>query len=137
MEISARLYHCARCHCQVIICRYCDRGNIYCGSKCSSAARTESLRSANQRYQKTSQGKRMNAERQRRHREKKKEKTKIVTDQGSNENAEESSSVPQDVECELRCCFCKKRVSALLRSGFLRYGAWDKRISTGALAQGP
>ena len=30
MDPSARLYHCARCHCQVILCRRCDRGQVYC-----------------------------------------------------------------------------------------------------------
>jgi hypothetical protein len=29
MESSARLFTCARCRAQVLICRRCDRGNIY------------------------------------------------------------------------------------------------------------
>ena len=29
MESTARLYQCMFCHVQVIICRKCDRGNIY------------------------------------------------------------------------------------------------------------
>ena len=137
MEMTARLYHCVRCHGQVVICSLCDRGNIYCDSKCSAVARKASLRSANQRYQKTHKGKRMNAGRQRRHREKKKEKTKKVTDQGSPENTDESSSSTQDAKCQFRCHFCKKGVSVFLRSDFLRYGSRGQRIFTGALPQGP
>jgi len=30
MSLSARLYHCQRCHTQVIICSRCDRGQRYC-----------------------------------------------------------------------------------------------------------
>jgi len=29
MRLSARLFFCARCHGQVILCRACDRGRIY------------------------------------------------------------------------------------------------------------
>jgi hypothetical protein len=31
METDARLFNCARCHRQVVICSRCDRGNLYCG----------------------------------------------------------------------------------------------------------
>ncbi|MDA9983435.1 hypothetical protein N9H39_12115 [Gammaproteobacteria bacterium] len=39
MENSARVYNCAGCRYQVVICRRCDRGNIYCGARCSRSAR--------------------------------------------------------------------------------------------------
>jgi len=29
MQSSARLFNCARCRRQVVICSHCDRGNIY------------------------------------------------------------------------------------------------------------
>ena len=44
MQSSARLFNCARCRCQVVICSHCDRGNIYCGKRCSQTARRQSRR---------------------------------------------------------------------------------------------
>ncbi len=68
MEITARLFNCARCRCQVAICNRCDRGNIYCSPRCSQRARYESQRAAGRRYQNTFQGRLTHAERQRRYR---------------------------------------------------------------------
>ncbi len=68
MSLSARLFHCARCHGQVILCRGCDRGNIYCGKGCAQAARRDSLQRAGARYRRTRRGRLNNAERQRRYR---------------------------------------------------------------------
>jgi len=50
MEPFARLYQCARCHHQVVICSECDRGNLYCAGGCARAARTGSLRAAGRRF---------------------------------------------------------------------------------------
>lgn len=68
MRLSARLFHCARCHCQVILCRACDRGHVYCGQDCAQAARHASLQRAGARYRCTRRGRLNNAERQRRFR---------------------------------------------------------------------
>jgi hypothetical protein len=68
MENTARLFNCARCHCQVVICSHCDRGNIYCGRRCAEHARKTSSRSAGKRYQRTYRGRIKHAERQRRYR---------------------------------------------------------------------
>ena len=64
MENSARLYHCSRCRRRVIICRACDRGQIYCPGPCAGLARATSLRAAAQRYRQTRQGKLRQALRQ-------------------------------------------------------------------------
>ncbi len=80
MENCARLYHCARCHCQVVICRHCDRGNIYCTQGCAQLARSESQRAAGQRYQSSLPGRHQHADRQRRYRQRVNDK---VTHQGS------------------------------------------------------
>lgn len=69
MQSSAHLFNCARCRCQVAICSHCDQGNIYCGKRCSQAARRQSLREASKRYQKTRRGRFAHAERQRRYRQ--------------------------------------------------------------------
>jgi len=80
MACSARVYLCARCRCQVLICSHCDRGQRYCAGGCAGAARRESLQGAGQRYQGSRRGRHRHAERQRRYRQRQREK---VTHQGS------------------------------------------------------
>ena len=48
---SARLFLCAGCRLEVLICSRCDRGNIYCGKGCASEARRIAQRAAQRRYQ--------------------------------------------------------------------------------------
>ena len=59
---------CVRCRRQVLICSRCDRGQQYCGARCSGLARRESLRAAGRRYQHSRRGRHCHAERQRRYR---------------------------------------------------------------------
>jgi len=68
MDPSARLFHCARCHCQVILCRRCDRGHVYCANGCARQARKASVQRAGARYRATRRGRLNNALRQRRFR---------------------------------------------------------------------
>lgn len=89
MKIEARSYHCELCHKQVIICTYCDRGNVYC-ELCVRVARQKRQRQANRKYQKTLKGRTNNATRQSRLRLKNRQKgterstkEKKVTDRGS------------------------------------------------------
>ena len=65
---DARLFLCARCRRQVLICSVCDRGQQYCGARCSGLARDDSLRAAGRRYQQSRRGRHCHAERQRRYR---------------------------------------------------------------------
>ena len=120
MENTARLYNCARCHCQAIICSYCDRGNIYCSESCTQAARKESLRAAGKRYQRTRNGRSKHAERQRQYRS----SCKKVTHQGSpgspsNDPLPPRSETPASVattEIEgVHCHFCGRLCSDFLR----------------------
>jgi hypothetical protein len=46
----AWLFLCGRWRAQVLICSHCDRGQIYCGKRCTRAARRNSLRAAGRRY---------------------------------------------------------------------------------------
>jgi hypothetical protein len=69
MDRPARLYLCARCRVQVILCSRCDRGNRYCGRACWRQARTEARRQAAQRYQKSRRGRICHAQRSRRWRQ--------------------------------------------------------------------
>lgn len=72
---TARLYNCARCHSQVVICRHCDNGNVYCQS-CAPVAELESHRRADAKYQQTERGRKNHKARQQRYLEK-------MTDKGS------------------------------------------------------
>ena len=51
MARSARLFLCARCRDQVLLCSHCDRGQLYCSRACSFARRHERRRETAQRYQ--------------------------------------------------------------------------------------
>jgi hypothetical protein len=58
MARSARLFLCARCRDQVLLCSHCDRGQLYCSAACSIAGRRERRRQTARRYQ-NSQGGRL------------------------------------------------------------------------------
>ena len=69
MGNAARLFTCASCRRQVVLCRRCDHGNIYCSRNCSGRARRRSMRLAGRRYQDSRRGRHKHAERQRCYRE--------------------------------------------------------------------
>lgn len=66
---SARLFLCARCRAQVVLCSHCDRGNWYCGRACSRQAREASRRQAGRRYQASLPGRVAHARRMQRWRQ--------------------------------------------------------------------
>ena len=68
MPDTGRLYTCARCRAQVVVCRACDRGQIYCFDGCAPLARGERQREAARRYQASRRGRFAHAERSRRYR---------------------------------------------------------------------
>ena len=67
---SGRLFVCAWCGCEVVVCSCCDRGRLYCGVDCAGQARRQTLRGATQRCQQTRRGRRMHAARMVRYRAK-------------------------------------------------------------------
>ena len=79
MQKTGRLFLCARCRVQVLICSVCDRGQIYCCGACSEFARHASICEAGRRYQRTRKGRFASAESSRRYRSRQKK----VTHQGS------------------------------------------------------
>jgi hypothetical protein len=100
MLAFARLYHCSRCHAQVIICQNCDHGNRYCFGGCAELARQVSLKRASKKYFATRQGRIKNAARQQACRDRKKQ---IVTHQGSQQTPSHDvlENIPQPPEkCE-------------------------------------
>ena len=129
MQSSARLFNCARCRCQVVICSHCDRGNVYCGKRCAQAARCQSRREAGRRYQETRRGRFAHAERQRRYRQRRRAK---VTHQGSppllpdetlpaesEPSARRSDFLAADCIDAIRCHLCGRVCSDFVRPSFL------------------
>jgi hypothetical protein len=77
LDHPARLFVCARCRAQVLLCSRCDRGQRYCGPACSRAARQESQREAARRYQVSRAGRMAHAERARRWRQRCRERERV------------------------------------------------------------
>ena len=141
MSNTARLFTCARCRCQVVICSRCDRGNIYCGPQCSHEARRASVNAAGRRYQGTRRGRHTHAARQRRYRSRREK----VTHQGSPCPAPSASlatdsegsvgwsaPVVKEEDACFRCSFCGGRCSAFVRQDFLhRRRPYESRPSAG------
>jgi hypothetical protein len=153
----ARLFVCARCHAQVLLCSRCDRGQRYCGRVCSRAARSESRRDAAERYQRSRAGRIAHAARSRRWRQRQREVARIacsgdvvdsavinfVTHQGSpitaldaplplNEQAAEVCVVAKPTPiAPARCRRCAAALSPWARLGFLRHARgmrWPVRV---------
>ena len=61
--LSGRLFLCAGCRHQVIVCSCCDRGQIYCAGNCARQARRRTVQMAGRRYQASHRGRRMHAAR--------------------------------------------------------------------------
>jgi hypothetical protein len=138
MESTGRMFLCAACRVQVVLCRRCDRGQIYCGRDCSSRARGDAQRAAGRRYQASRPGRFAHAERARRYRA----RCKIVTHQGSVDAqagallAAQATVSPQDAAPEvqtspdtpsMRCTRCGAPCAAAVRLGFLRHPTSARR----------
>jgi hypothetical protein len=67
-EVICRMFLCTRCRTQVLVCRRCDRDQIYCMGDCARDVRREGQREARRRYQATPHGRATHAERNRRYR---------------------------------------------------------------------
>lgn len=82
-EQTGRLYLCARCHAQVLVCSPCDRGQRYCASGCAGITRLNRQREAGQRYQQSRAGRHKHAARMRQWRKRRAAAAKIVTHRSS------------------------------------------------------
>jgi hypothetical protein len=103
----ARLFVCARCRAQVLLCSHCDRGQRYCGRACSRTARQGSQREAARRYQRSRGGRMAHAARSRRWRMRQRSReqpapstldTNNVTHQGSQVPGGDASLAPCERE---------------------------------------
>lgn len=111
-----RMFLCAGCRVQVLICRRCDRGNIYCSAECRNKCRTKYRREAQARYQRTKKGARNHAKRQCRYRARKKN----VTDHGSHLSLQTTESPSPTLHEAPRCRFCGRVGSGFVRRGYVR-----------------
>jgi hypothetical protein len=78
ISTSFREVRCRYCQELFYLCRFCDRGQAYCSENCKSIRQQSLKRGANQRHQKSREGRRDHADRQAVYRA----KCKKVTDQG-------------------------------------------------------
>lgn len=139
MQESHRLFNCARCQEQTVICTRCDHGHRYCSGECSEASRKKSMREAGARYQSTERGRQTHAARQQRYLLRQEE----MTHQGSSQVPEELPISPRATEDEVaeeevkdddekmrgpglapapgptRCHFCGRVCGSFSRLGFL------------------
>ena len=89
--ISCRMFLCGCCHSQVLVCRWCDRGQVYCIKTCAQKAHHDQQRKARRR------GRAMHAERNRRYRA----RMRRVTDHGPAKEPEGRPSFNLDVGATL------------------------------------
>ena len=80
---TGRLFLCARCQAQVLVCSPCDRGQRYCANGCANITRRTRQREAGKRYQQSRIGRRKHAARTHQWRKRRAAAAKIVTYQGS------------------------------------------------------
>jgi hypothetical protein len=128
-EACCRMFLCARCRSQVLVCRRCDRGQIYCVGTCAQEARHDHQREARRRYQATLRGRTMHAARNRRYRA----RGRCVTDQGPDNEHIAGPLLASDVDAALSqptssakllpqwlCHHCRHSASASVRLSALR-----------------
>ena len=127
---SARLFLCAACRTQSLICSCCDRGQIYCAGDCAARARHRAQRAAGRRYQSSRRGRLAHADRTRRYRA----RGKKVTHHGSPEPPRDDllapgsptiagdAAIPEDRprRAASHCHWCGRRCPAFVRREFLR-----------------
>lgn len=124
MKPSARLFHCARCQSQVVLCQRCDRGQRYCSAACSHAARFHSRCAAQRRYQQSRRGRLNHAHRQRCYRQR---LSKKVTHHSSNrvkQTRDFGNALRQRAITHCHLCHCV--VSCYLRRDFLHSSVMGK-----------
>lgn len=82
-EQTGRLFLCARCQAQVLVCSQCDRGQRYCAAGCADITRLNRQREAGKRYQQSRAGRHKHAARMHQWRKRRAAAAKIVTHHGS------------------------------------------------------
>jgi hypothetical protein len=140
---SGRLFLCASCRVQVIICSCCDRGQVYCNSGCSARARRRTVRDAGQRYQASLKGRRAHAARMSRYRARRQRVTHHSSPAAVlHDLLPPEAMMPTAVDISpaevLRppgpyCRWCGCRCLPLLRLGFIRRRRHRGRAGAGVM----
>jgi len=151
-RVSARVFVCARCHAEVVVCSGCDRGRRYCGRECSAQARRASMREAGRRYQSGRAGRFAHARRASRYRQRQRLNPppppppplpKIVTHQCSQPTqagdvltvtvtvtgAGTQATQRRELPLSWRCVWCLRSSNGAVRVGFLRHGQADQPVA--------
>jgi len=76
---TGRLFLCARCQAQVLVCSQCDHGQRYCANGCANITRRSRQREAGKRYQQSRAGRHKHAARMHQWRVRRAASAKIVT----------------------------------------------------------
>lgn len=98
---SCRLFLCACCSSQILVCSRCDRGQHYCAGQCSIKTRQARQREAGRRYQQGRAGRAKHALRTCRWRARVRAAKQIVTHQGSQSTpSDDSLSAPVSTQPE-------------------------------------
>ena len=129
---SGRLYLCARCRTQVLICRRCDRGQRYCNRGCAQEARRQRQREAAARYASSHRGRLCHAARAQRYRARCRNK---VTHQGSLARCADASIAHMSATLTFpttpipsgHCHFCGCACDARVRYRYLGRDRWEPR----------
>ncbi len=145
--LSARTFQCGWCQTEVQVCTGCDHGQRYCCVNCRTQARLAYQRRASMCYQSSRVGCINHARRQQRYRERQRqdkqqqerlpEPKKIVTQQGSHQPSAGDLLVPEMALSVIKdqasapvsllyCHWCKRAVSGVRRTGWLRYAVQDE-----------
>ena len=132
---SARLFLCALCRRQVLICSCCDRGQIYCAEGCAGEARRRAQRAAGARYQRRYRGRLKHAMRAGRYRG----RANKVTHQGSRRGSLNGLLAPEVTSASAsasrppaslgrHCHWCGRLCLAAVRQGFLSDGRMPRQV---------
>jgi hypothetical protein len=125
MPDAGRLFLCARCRAQVVVCRTCDFGRSYCSPECADDARRASLLAAGRRYQHSLPGRTKHAARQRRYRQRLREMAHLpcVLDAAdappatNSTTAASASLPPMGGANPSGCCHCCECTCRVVRVG--------------------
>jgi hypothetical protein len=120
---SVRFFLCGRCRAQVLICRSCGRGQIYCAAGCAQDARREAQRAAGRRYQTSDRGRASHASRARRYRARQKSVTHHGSPHARGSGPAATASLGRSSVASRStwgCHGCGRRCSPFVRLGFLR-----------------
>jgi hypothetical protein len=108
-----RLFLCGHCRRQIVICRRCDRGQVYCGPDCALEVRRRNQQDARRRYQATDRGRRMHADRSRKYRA----RGRRVTDQGPTLSRQPEAARAAAMAAQPPVMIAARRVTACDRCG--------------------